>query len=54
LDAGSWRGIVVPHRSQRAALQQAFPELSVIDVATRLPLRSAIDTDSGFRMANGR
>src|SRR5215213_5146760 len=42
-------GIVVPHRAQRAALQEAFPELCVIDAATGLPARSAIDTVERFQ-----
>ena len=41
--------MVVPHRAQRAALQQAFPELSVIDLATGLPARSAVDTVERFQ-----
>ena len=35
LDAVDGLGIVVPHRAQRAALQQAFPELCLLDAATR-------------------
>ena len=42
-------GIVVPHRAQRAALQQAFPELCVLDSASGLPVRSAIDTVERFQ-----
>ena len=42
-------GVVVPHRAQRAALQQAFPELCVLDAATGLPARSAIDTVERFQ-----
>ena len=42
-------GIVVPHRAQRAALQQAFPELCVLDPASGLPVRSAIDTVERFQ-----
>jgi hypothetical protein len=34
LDAVAGLGVVVPHRAQRAALQQAFPELCVLDAAT--------------------
>ena len=49
LDAVDGLGIVVPHRAQRAALQQAFPELSIIDPATGLPARSAIDTVERFQ-----
>ena len=39
----------MPHRAQRAALQQSFPELCVIDAATGLPSRSAIDTVERFQ-----
>ena len=39
----------MPHRAQRAALQQAFPELCVIDPASGLPGRSAIDTVERFQ-----
>jgi hypothetical protein len=49
LDAVDGLGIVVPHRAQRAALQQAFPELCVLDAATGLPSRSAIDTVERFQ-----
>jgi superfamily I DNA and/or RNA helicase len=42
-------GIVVPHRAQRAALQQSFPELCIIDAATGLPSKSAIDTVERFQ-----
>ncbi len=42
-------GIVVPHRAQRAALQQSFPELCIIDAATGLPAKSAIDTVERFQ-----
>lgn len=41
--------IVVPHRAQRAALQQSFPELCIIDPASGLPSRSAIDTVERFQ-----
>jgi superfamily I DNA and/or RNA helicase len=41
--------VVVPHRAQRAALQQAFPELCVLDAATGLPARSAVDTVERFQ-----
>jgi len=34
LDAVNGLGIVVPHRAQRAALQQSFPELCIIDATT--------------------
>src|SRR5262249_14490397 len=49
LDPSDGLGVVVPHRAQRAALQQAFPELSVIDRATGLPARSAVDTVERFQ-----
>jgi hypothetical protein len=49
LDPEDGVGVVVPHRAQRAALQQAFPELCVIDAATGLPARSAIDTVERFQ-----
>ncbi len=49
LDPSEGLGVVVPHRAQRAALQQAFPELSVIDLATGLPARSAVDTVERFQ-----
>src|SRR5437764_2422126 len=49
LDAVDGLGIVVPHRAQRAALQQSFPELCIIDAATGLPSKSAIDTVERFQ-----
>src|SRR5262249_50441945 len=49
LDAEEGLGIVVPHRAQRAALQESFPELCVLDAATGLPARSAIDTVERFQ-----
>src|SRR5205823_2265631 len=49
LDAVNGLGIVVPHRAQRAALQQSFPNLCVMDAATGLPARSAIDTVERFQ-----
>ena len=49
LRAESGLGIVVPHRAQRAALQQSFPELCIIDPASGLPSRSAIDTVERFQ-----
>lgn len=49
LDPAEGLGVVVPHRAQRAALQQAFPELSVIDPATGLPTWSAVDTVERFQ-----
>ncbi len=41
--------MVVPHRAQRAALQDAFPELSALDPVSGLPVRSAIDTVERFQ-----
>ena len=49
LDPVDGLGIVVPHRSQRAALQQAFTHLNAIDPTTGLPGRSAIDTVERFQ-----
>ena len=49
LGAEDGLGIVGPHRAQRAALQQAFPELCVIDAVSGLPVRSAIDTVERFQ-----
>jgi hypothetical protein len=49
LDAVKGLGIVVPHRAQRAALQQSFPELCVLDATTGMPVRSAIDTVERFQ-----
>jgi hypothetical protein len=49
LDAAEGLGIVVPHRAQRAALQESFPELCILDAATGLPVRSAIDTVERFQ-----
>jgi len=49
LDPATGLGVVVPHRAQRAALQQAFPWLSVLDPATGLPGRSAVDTVERFQ-----
>jgi hypothetical protein len=49
LDAVDGLGIVVPHRAQRAALQQSFPELCIMDAATGMPARSAIDTVERFQ-----
>jgi hypothetical protein len=49
LDAADGLGVVVPHRAQRAALQQAFPELCVIDATSGLAVRSAIDTVERFQ-----
>jgi hypothetical protein len=49
LDAVDGLGIVVPHRAQRAALQQSFPELCIIDATTGMTARSAIDTVERFQ-----
>lgn len=49
LDPVDGLGIVVPHRAQRAALQQAFTHLNAIDPTTGLPGRSAIDTVERFQ-----
>jgi hypothetical protein len=49
LDAVEGLGVVVPHRAQRAALQQAFPELCILDPMSGLPVRSAIDTVERFQ-----
>jgi hypothetical protein len=49
LDALDGMGIVVPHRAQRAALQQSFPELCILDATTGMPVRSAIDTVERFQ-----
>lgn len=49
LDPVEGLGVVVPHRAQRAALQQAFPELSILDPETGLPIRSAVDTVERFQ-----
>ena len=49
LDAEEGLGVVVPHRAQRAALRQAFPQLCVIDPASGLAVRSAIDTVERFQ-----
>jgi hypothetical protein len=49
LDAEEGLGVVVPHRAQRAALQQAFPQLCVFNATSDLPARSAIDTVERFQ-----
>jgi superfamily I DNA and/or RNA helicase len=49
LEAVEGLGVVVPHRAQRAALQQAFPELCILDPMSGLPVRSAIDTVERFQ-----
>ena len=42
-------GVVVPHRAQRAALQETVPELSRIDPATGAITLSAVDTVERFQ-----
>ncbi len=49
LDAVDGVGVVVPHRAQRAALQQALPELRILDPTSGRPNRSAIDTVERFQ-----
>jgi len=49
LDAEEGLGVVVPHRAQRAALREAFPQLCVFDQASGLAVRSAIDTVERFQ-----
>ena len=49
LGAADGLGVVVPHRAQRAALQEAFPELCVLDPASGLPAKSAVDTVERFQ-----
>jgi hypothetical protein len=49
LDAVDGLGIVVPHRAQRAALQQSFPELCIMNAVTGMAVRSAIDTVERFQ-----
>jgi hypothetical protein len=49
LEAVAGLGVVVLHRAQRAALQQAFPQLTIMDAATGMPVRSAIDTVERFQ-----
>lgn len=49
LDAIDGLGVVVPHRAQRAALQQATPSLIVVDPLTGRTLRSAVDTVERFQ-----
>jgi hypothetical protein len=49
LGAEEGLGIVVPHRAQRAALRQSFPQLCIMDPTSGLPLRSAIDTVERFQ-----
>jgi hypothetical protein len=49
LDHLSGLGVVVPHRAQRAALQEAVPQLARRDPATGLLQGSAIDTVERFQ-----
>ncbi len=42
-------GVVVPHKAQRAALKQAFPQLSILDQITNTPKESAVDTVERFQ-----
>jgi hypothetical protein len=49
LGAEEGLGIVVPHRAQRAALRQSFPQLCIMDPLSGLPVRSAIDTVERFQ-----
>ena len=42
-------GVVVPHRAQRAAVQEAIPCLSVRDNETGMVTRSAVDTAERFQ-----
>jgi len=49
LDAERGLGVVVPHRAQRAALQEAIPALTVRDEATGAIRLSAVDTVERFQ-----
>ena len=49
LDPGEGLGVVVPHRAQRAALQEGIPELTRIDPETGDILISAVDTVERFQ-----
>lgn len=49
LDVVHGMGVVVPHRAQRAALQEALPMLTLVDERTGAPLRSAVDTVERFQ-----
>ena len=49
LDAVKGMGVVVPHRAQRAALQEAIPALTVRDAATGDIRLSAVDTVERFQ-----
>jgi hypothetical protein len=49
LDADDGLGVVVPHRAQRAAVQNGLPFLRVVDEATGSVRRSAVDTVERFQ-----
>ncbi|MEJ7761770.1 MAG: AAA domain-containing protein [Thermomicrobiales bacterium] len=49
LDPEKGLGVVVPHRAQRAALQEEVPGLTVVDPATGAILVSAVDTVERFQ-----
>ena len=49
MEAEHGLGVVVPHRAQRAALQQAVPRLNVVDPLTGEVVRSAVDTVERFQ-----
>ncbi len=49
LDARTGMGVVVPHRAQRAALQEAMPSLRIVDLTTGEIIGSAVDTVERFQ-----
>ncbi len=49
LDPVEGLGVVVPHRAQRAALQEEVPSLTLIDPATGAVTLSAVDTVERFQ-----
>ena len=49
LNAHDGLGVVVPHRAQRAALQEAVPQLSVLHPETGEVMGSAVDTVERFQ-----
>jgi superfamily I DNA and/or RNA helicase len=49
LDAEKGIGVVVPHRAQRADLQNAVPQLTLKDPDTGKTIRSAVDTVERFQ-----
>ncbi|MDP9375342.1 MAG: DNA2/NAM7 family helicase, partial [Chloroflexota bacterium] len=49
LDPEHGLGVVVPHRAQRADLQERVPELTVRDALTGVVARSAVDTVERFQ-----